>query len=192
MKIKTQVTGLSSAKGYINQQGKLYGNEFQNELITRTRQLAKTIQTDMSKAIDKGPVPFTNNAVLYFYKKVGTSVKCTIMIKDIQAEYLYDVIVQPNPLKKFVPTSSARLSIQGNIPQLKSGLEKGRYKVVVENGKKYLIDTTKKDTKTKTKRVVGVRETKKRKLVYDFYKEAEAGIITIVSSMQGHFKLKKG
>ncbi|MEG5874659.1 hypothetical protein UXO56_23315, partial [Enterobacter ludwigii] len=97
MKIKTQVTGLSSAKGYINQQGKLYGNEFQNELITRTRQLAKTIQTDMSKAIDKGPVPFTNNAVLYFYKKVGTSVKCTIMIKDIQAEYLYDVIVQPNP-----------------------------------------------------------------------------------------------
>jgi hypothetical protein len=192
MKIKTQITGLSSAMGYINQQGKLYGNEFQNELITRTRQLAKKMQMDMSAAIDKGPVPFTNNAVLYFYKKVGTSVKCTIMIKNIQADYLYDIIVHPNPLKKFVPVSSARLSKQGNIPQIKSGIDKGKYKVVVENGKKYLIDTTKKDTKTKTKRVIGVRETKKRKLVYDFYKEAEEGTITIVSNIQGHFKLKKG
>ncbi|MDN4049013.1 hypothetical protein QNN08_11345 [Escherichia fergusonii] len=50
----------------------------------------------------------------------------------------------------------------------------------------------KKDTKTKTKRVIGVRETKKRKLIYDFYEEAEKGVTTIVSGMKGHFKLKKG
>ncbi|ENV5883821.1 hypothetical protein ACFIPR_003189 [Enterobacter kobei] len=192
MKFNTNISGLSSAKGYLNQQGKLYGNEFQNELISRTRQLARTMQADLSANVDKGAVPFTNNAVLFFYNKSGTSVRCTIMIKDIQAEYLYDVIVKPNPLKKFVPTSSARLSKQGNIPQLRNNLAKGKYKVAVENGKKYLIDTTKKDTKTKTKRVIGVRETKKRKLIYDFYKEAEKGAITIVSGIRGHFKLKRG
>ncbi|EEX2218985.1 hypothetical protein KXR10_002486 [Escherichia coli] len=192
MKINAKITGLSSAKGYLNQQGKLYGNQFQDELIKCTRQLAKEMQADLNDSIDKGGVAFTKNAVLYFYNKSGTSVSCTIMIKDIQAGYLYDVIVHPDPLKKFVPTSAARLTKQGNIPQLKSNIEKGKYRVVVENGKKYLIDTTKKDTKTKTKRVIGVRETKKRKLIYDFYEEAEKGVTTIVSGMKGHFKLKKG
>lgn len=62
----------------------------------------------------------------------------------------------------------------------------------IQNGKKNLIDTTKKDTKDKTKRIIGVRESKKRKLVYDFYNEAEQGAIAIISGIQGHFKLKRG
>lgn len=192
MKINATVTGLKSVNGYLNKQGKLYGNQLQDELIKQTRQLSKKMRDDMSAAIDRGPVPFTKNAVLYFYNKSGTSVSCTIMIKDIQARYLYDVIVHPDPLKKFIPTSAARLTKQGNIPQLKSNIEKGKYRIVVENGKKYLIDTTKKDTKTKTKRVIGVRETKKRKLIYDFYAEAEKGVAVIVSGIKGHFKLKRG
>lgn len=192
MKVKTKISDLTSAKGFINSEGKKYGNQFQEELITRSRALARQMQADMSAAIDKGPVPFTNSAVLFFYAKTGTSVSCTIMIKDIQAKYLYDVIVKPSFINKFVPTSSAKMTKQGNISQLKSGLAKGKYKAVVQNGKKYLIDTTKKDTKDKTKRIIGVRESKKRKLVYDFYNEAEQGAIAIISGIQGHFKLKRG
>lgn len=157
-----------------------------------TRTLSRQIQADMSAAIDKGPVPFTNSAVLFFYAKIGTSVTCTIMIKDIQAKYLYDVIVKSSYINKFAPTSAAKMTKLGNISQLKSGLAKGKYKAVVQNGKKYLIDITKKDTKYKTKRIIGVRESKKRKLVYDFYNEAEQGAIAIISGIQGHFKLKRG
>ncbi|HAU4633123.1 TPA: hypothetical protein JDY21_27995, partial [Citrobacter freundii] len=109
-----------------------------------TRTLSRQIQADMSAAIDKGPVPFTNSAVLFFYAKIGTSVTCTIMIKDIQAKYLYDVIVKSSYINKFVPTSAAKMTKLGNISQLKSGLAKGKYKAVVQNGKKYLIDITKK------------------------------------------------
>ncbi|HCD2515363.1 hypothetical protein [Citrobacter freundii] len=158
-----------------------------------TRTLSRQIQADMSAAIDKGPVPFTNSAVLFFYAKIGTSVTCTIMIKDIQAKYLYDVIVKSSYINKFVPTSAAKMTKLGNISQLKSGLAKGKYKAVVQNGKKYLIDITKKNTKYKTKRIIGVRESKKHKLVYDFYNEAEqGGAIAIISGIQGHFKLKRG
>ncbi|MDT0637953.1 hypothetical protein RM437_07880 [Citrobacter werkmanii] len=189
--MKLKVTGLSSAKGYLNKEGKRFGTEFQNEVIKRSRELSRKIQMDMSAAIDKGPVPFTNNAILFFYKKNTTSVTCTIMVKDVQAEYLYDIIVKPTFIKKFIPTSQARLTKQGNISQLKSGLAKGKYNTVVQNGKKYLIDTTKRDTKEKTKRIIGVRENKRRKLVYDFYNEAEKGTIVIISGIRGHFKIKK-
>ncbi|WP_427151550.1 hypothetical protein [Citrobacter portucalensis] len=192
MKVKTKISGLTSAKGFLNSEGKKYGNQFQDELISRSRTLSRQIQADMSAAIDKGPVPFTNSAVLFFYAKSGTSVTCTIMIKDIQAKYLYDVIVKSSYINKFVPTSAAKMTKLGNISQLKSGLAKGKYKTVVQNGKKYLIDITKKDTKYKTKRIIGVRESKKRKLVYDFYNEAEQGANAIISGIQGHFKLKRG
>lgn len=192
MKVKTKISGLTCAKGFLNSEGKKYGNQFQDELISRSRTLSRQIQADMSAAIDKGPVPFTNSAVLFFYAKSGTSVTCTIMIKDIQAKYLYDVIVKSSYINKFVPTSAAKMTKLGNISQLKSGLAKGKYKTVVQNGKKYLIDITKKDTKYKTKRIIGVRESKKRKLVYDFYNEAEQGAIAIISGIQGHFKLKRG
>ena len=80
------------------------------------------------------------------------------------------------------------MSQQGNIAGLKSGLSSGKYKVVKSGGKRRLIDTSKKDTKRKTKRVVGLREKKKRKLVYDFYAEAEAGARLILAGVRGHFQ----
>ncbi|MGQ5977251.1 hypothetical protein ACUNHT_26455, partial [Serratia sp. IR-2025] len=89
------------------------------------------------------------------------------------------------------PTSTARMTQQGNIASLKSGISSGKYKVVDSGGKRRLIDTSKKDTKTKTKRVIGLRETKKRKLVYDFYKEAEQGVRLVLSGVQGHFRISR-
>ncbi|TJZ59494.1 hypothetical protein FA013_30975 [Raoultella planticola] len=113
-------------------------------------------------------------------------------VLDNQNKYLYDVIVEPKRIEKFVNTSAARLTKEGNISQLRSGIKNGKYKVVVSGGKKRLIDTTKKDTKTKTKRVIGLHESKKRKIVYDFYSEAEKGIRLIISDIKGHFSIKRG
>lgn len=48
-----------------------------------------------------------------------------------------------------------------------------------------------KTQRTKTKRVIGLRETKKRKLVYDFYKEAEQGVRLVLSGVQGHFRISR-
>ena len=56
MKVKTKISGLSSAKGFLNSEGKKYGNQFQDELISRSRTLSRQIQADMSAAIDKGNV----------------------------------------------------------------------------------------------------------------------------------------
>ncbi|QLO55279.1 hypothetical protein HV234_17445 [Klebsiella grimontii] len=192
MKIKSRITGLKQSKVYVNKEGRRLGSEFQNELITKARELAVKMQTDLNKSIDKGAVNFTSKALRSWFKKSKTGVKCYIGVLDNQNKYLYDVIVEPKRIEKFVNTSAARLTKEGNISQLRSGIKNGKYKVVVSGGKKRLIDTTKKDTKTKTKRVIGLHESKKRKIVYDFYSEAEKGIRLIISDIKGHFSIKRG
>ncbi|HHQ5365514.1 MULTISPECIES: hypothetical protein [Klebsiella/Raoultella group] len=192
IKIKSRITGLKQSKVYVNKEGRRLGSEFQNELITKARELAVKMQTDLNKSIDKGAVNFTSKALRSWFKKSKTGVKCYIGVLDNQNKYLYDVIVEPKRIEKFVNTSAARLTKEGNISQLRSGIKNGKYKVVVSGGKKRLIDTTKKDTKTKTKRVIGLHESKKRKIVYDFYSEAEKGIRLIISDIKGHFSIKRG
>lgn len=54
-----------------------------------------------------------------------------------------------------------------------------------------MIDTTKKGRKNRSKRVVGVREVKKRKMVYDFYANAEAGARLILSDLQGQYIFRR-
>lgn len=58
-----------------------------------------------------------------------------------------------------------------------------------KNGKERLIDTKQ---KKKEKRVIAVRENKKRKLIYDFYRNAEKGAVLIMSDIRGSFIVKKG
>ncbi|EJD6389957.1 hypothetical protein M0I93_RS26750 [Klebsiella pneumoniae] len=110
----------------------------------------------------------------------------------MQNNYLYEIINKPASVEKFVNTSAAPLTKQGNIARLRANIKSKKYKVVESGGKKRLIDTTKKDTKTKTKRVIGIQESKKRKMIYDFYNEGEKGVRMIVSTIQGHFSVKKG
>lgn len=189
-----RITGLNDSKTYLTSAGKKLQNEFQSEIIKRSKALAQKMQADMNAAVDKGPTSFTQRSVLFMYKKSGAnSVRATIMIKNIQAQYLYDIIVKPKAIDKFIPTSAARLTKNGNIASLKANLGNGKYKVVKgKNGKERLIDTSKKDTKKKTKRVIGLRESKKRKLIYDFYNEAEKGVRLMISDISGSFMITKG
>ena len=126
-----------------------------------------------------------------FRKGGTTSVRCTILVKSIQAKYLYEVIVDPKALDKFIPTSTAKLTKQGNISGLKKNLSNGRYKVVKGKMAKRLIDTSKRDTKRKTKRVIGLREEKKRKMIYDFYGEVDKGFRVVISDLRGIFVIKR-
>lgn len=187
------INGIGSTRNYIQTQGVRLNNQFQNEIIKRSKLLSQRMQGDLNNSVDRGAVGFTRRSILFFYKKVGrNSVTSTIMVKDIQAKYLYQVLVQPKAIDKFIPTSSARLTKQGNISGLKKNLLSGRYKVVKgKNGKERLIDTAKKDTKKKTKRVIGLREKKQRRLIYDFYKEANDGVRVIMSGIQGTFRISR-
>ena len=72
---------------------------------------------------------------------------------------------------------------------LRNNIRKGRYKVVKQGSKERLIDT---QQKKKEKRVIGLREDKRRKMVYDFYNEAEKGMMLVVSNTRGVFKVTKG
>ncbi|WP_312229007.1 hypothetical protein [Pseudescherichia sp.] len=184
------VNGISNATAYLKQKGREFGKNFQNEIINRSKALAMKMQKDMNNAVDKGGVPFTQRSILFMYKKTGTGVRTTILVKNVQAKYLYDILVKEKAIDKFVPTSKARLTKQGNISGLQKNLQTGRYKIAKgKNGKVRLIDTTQ---KKKEKRIIAVRERKKRKLIYDFYGEAEKGARMILSGIKGTFIFKKG
>lgn len=182
------------ATTFLKSEGTKLKAEFQKEMIQRVRKLSQQMQKDMSDAVNKGATGFTDRAVLFTYqRRLDTSITCSILIKDVQANYLYDIIVKPKAIDKFVNTSAARMTKQGNIAGLHNNLQNKKYIVVKsKNGKERLIDTTKKDTKKKTKRVIGLSESKKRKMIYDFYAEAEAGTKLLISDINGVFKITKG
>jgi hypothetical protein len=183
----------SGATTFLKSEGTKLKAEFQKEMIQRVRKLSQQMQKDMSDAVNKGATGFTNRAVLFTYqRRSDTSVTCSILIKDVQANYLYDIIVKPKAIDKFVNTSAARMTKQGNIAALHNNLQNKKYIVVKSKNGKELIDTTKKDTKKKTKRVIGLRESKKRKMIYDFYAEAETGVKLLISDINGVFKITKG
>jgi hypothetical protein len=180
------------AQEYIRSTGQKLGRDFQKEIINRTRALAQKMQADLNQSVDRGSVAFTQRSILFLYKKKGIGVVTSILVKDIQAKYLYEIIVKQKAIDKIVPTSAARLTAQGNIAGLKKNLASGRYKIVKgKNGKQRLIDTTKKDTKRKTKRVIGLRESKRRKLIYDFFTEAKVGVRLMISGIEGSFIIRR-
>jgi len=188
MRMKIKVNGLKQTKEYINKQGKKLTEEVITEIIKDTRKLSQKMQTDLSASVDKGAVPFTNRAVLFLYSRSRGGVTASILIKDIQAKYLYEILVQPKSISKLVPTSTARLDKNGNIAGLKRNLANNRYKIVKKRGKERLIDVK---AKKREDRVIGKRESKRRKMVYDFYRNAEKGAILIIKDVRGTFKMKR-
>lgn len=186
----SSIDGIGSSKRYINKQGTKLGKDFQKTVINQMRTLSQTMQNDLNDSIDKGAVAFTKRSLLFTYSTNSYGgFTCTILVKRLQAKYLYDVIVHSRNFKKFIPTSAARLSREGNIMGLRNNIRKGRYKVVKQGSKERLIDT---QQKKKEKRVIGLREDKRRKMVYDFYNEAEKGMMLVVSNTRGVFKVAKG
>jgi len=184
------IKGIGDTRRYINTRGNELGKDFQKTIINQTRLLSQRMQNKLNESIDRGAVAFTKRAILFTFSTRGFGgFKASIIVKSLQADYLYDVIVQPSLFEKFIPTSAARLSREGNIAGLRNNLRKGRYKVIKQGGKERLIDTSQ---KKRDKRVIGLRERKRRKMVYDFYNEAEKGVMMVISNTQGVFKVKKG
>lgn len=68
------------------------------------------MHVDMNNSINRGAVTFTQRSILFLYKKSGAGVTTSILVKDLQAKYLYDIIVKRKAIDKIVPTSTARLS----------------------------------------------------------------------------------
>lgn len=180
-----RIQGVEAVQSYINKEGKNFNNDFRNEMITKMRDISRELQSGINEAASGGVVPFTSNAMLFFFSKRATGVKCTIQVKDIQAQYLYGSLVKKDNIDKFIPTSDARLTKQGNITGLKSNLKSGKYKVVESGGAKRIIDTRKKKD-----RVVAVKETKTRKIIFDFYKEADTRIIKVINNMKGQYSIR--
>lgn len=172
---------------YINKEGKRINDEIISRIIKDSRDLSVKMQNDMNVAIDQGPVSFTQRSVAFLYSRYSAGCSTTILIKDIQAKYLYEILVKPKAIDKIVPTSAARLDRFGNIAGLRRNLSNGRYKVVKQGTKERLIDTKGK----KEKRVIGLREDKRRKMVYDFYRNGEKGALLIIKDIKGTFKIKK-
>lgn len=108
--------------------------------------------------------------------------------KEIEVSFYYDCFSQIDIHQQIL----ARLDRNGNISGFRKGLSSGKYKIIKsKNGKERLIDTTKKDTKKTTKRIVGIREEKRRKIIYDFYKEVDKGVRVIMSGIEGTFRIRK-
>ena len=189
-----QGSGPDDAGRWINDEGGRIIINVQSEITKRCRELARQMQNQLNEEIKGGPVTFTKRAFFFNYIQSGDKRINQIIVRGDQAAYLRTVL---NPddanelYDKIIPTQSARLTKQGNISTLNKGVSSKKLIIVEEKGKKYLIDTTKKSKKQRSKRVVGIKEKKKRKLVYDFFKNAEDGAKLILSDVNGTFKFTR-
>lgn len=175
----------------LNSQGKVYITDFQSELTKRCRALSKQIQDDISNSVDGGAVNFTKRAIFFNFIQYGNGIRTNqIIVRGSQAAYLRSVLTDdPTTFNKIIPTANARMTAQGNIAGLHTQMGK-KYKVVEQNGKKYLIDTSLKKKK-RDKRVIGKYERKKRKMIYDFFDETEQKARLVINNMKGTFIFRR-
>ncbi|MGC1065001.1 hypothetical protein WKH16_03445 [Pantoea agglomerans] len=163
----------------------------QSEITKKIREVAKQLQDKLNDDIKGGPVPFTKRAIFFNFIQRGDRRTNQIIVRGDQAKYLSSVITDAAGIyDKFIPTSNAKLSKQGNITGLHAGMNK-KYKVANVKGKKTLIDTTKTKNK-RDKRIVGVKEKKSRKMIFDFFNEAESSSRLALSNMNGTYYFSKG
>ncbi|MDU5442521.1 MAG: hypothetical protein E6105_06925 [Finegoldia magna] len=180
----------ANAVRVINQQGQAFITSFQSELTKRCRALAKQVQDDINNTVDGGAVAFTKRAIFFNFIQHGNGTRTNqIIVRGQQAAYLRSVLTNdPTLFNKIVPTANARLTAQGNISALHNQMGK-KYKVVEQNGKRYLIDNSQKKKK-RSKRIIGKYERKKRKMIYDFFNQVEQKAILTLNTMRGQFTLR--
>ncbi|EFC3043621.1 hypothetical protein INB67_001838 [Escherichia coli] len=191
-KVNFKVENIQGAKKYINDESKNYYNQFRDEVWQRMKQAAKQIQDEINASAAGGVVPFTNNAFVTFFKRISTGISVTIQLKDNRrdAGYMYSALVKDTPYDGFIPTSNAKLTKQGNISGFRANLKSGKYKVVESGGVKRVIDT-RKTGKVHDERVIATKEVKDRKIVYNFYKEADKKLFNIINDIKGSFNIRK-
>ncbi len=175
----------------LNSQGKLFITDFQSELTKRCRALSKQIQDDISNSVDGGAVNFTKRAIFFNFIQYGNGIRTNqIIVRGSQAAYLRSVLTDdPTTFNKIIPTANARMTAQGNIAGLHTQMGK-KYKVVEQNGKKFLVDTSLKKKK-RDKRIIGKYEKKKRKMIYDFFDETEQKGRLVINNMKGTFIFRR-
>lgn len=181
----------ANAVRVLNQQGQAFITSFQSELSKRCRALAKLVQDDINNTVDGGAVAFTKRTIFFNFIQHGNGTRTNqIIVRGQQAAYLRSVLTDdPTLFNKIVPTANARLTQQGNISALHNQMGK-KYKVVEQNGKRYLIDTSQKKKK-RNKRIIGKYEKKKRKMIYDFFNEVEQKATLSLNTMRGQFTLRR-
>lgn len=181
----------ANAVRVLNQQGQRFITDFQSELTKRCRALAKQVQDDINNTVDGGAVVFTKRSILFNFIQHGNGIRTNqIIVRGQQARYLHSVLTDDQTMfNKIVPTANARMTAQGNIVGLHNQMGK-KYKVVEQNGKRYLIDTSQKKNK-RSKRIIGKYEKKKRKMIYDFFIEVEQKAILTLNTMRGQFTLRR-
>ncbi|MBK0353577.1 hypothetical protein JD422_23375 [Leclercia adecarboxylata] len=181
----------ANAVRVLNQQGQAFITSFQSELTKRCRALAKQVQDDINNTVDGGAVAFTKRAIFFNFIQHGNGTRTNqIIVRGQQAAYLRSVLTDdPATFNKIIPTANARMTAQGNIAGLHTQMGK-KYKVVEQNGKRYLIDTSQKKKK-RNKRIIGKYEKKKRKMIYDFFNEVEQKAILSLNTMRGQFTLRR-
>ncbi|MDQ0629390.1 hypothetical protein QFZ44_001966 [Pantoea agglomerans] len=162
----------------------------QSEITKKIREVAKQLQDKLNDDIKGGPVPFTKRAIFFNFIQRGDRRTNQIIVRGDQAKYLSSVITDAAGIyDKFIPTSNAKLSKQGNISGLHTGMNK-KYQVVNVKGKKMLFDTSK-NKKKRDKRIIGVKEKKSRKMIFDFFNEAESNSRLALSNMNGTYYFSK-
>jgi len=162
----------------------------QSNITKKIREVSKQLQDKLDNDVKGGPVPFTKRAIFFNFIQRGDRRTNQIIVRGDQTKYLSSVITDAADIyDKFIPTSNAKLSKQGNIAGLHAGMNK-KYKVAKVKGKKMLIDTTK-NKKKRDKRIIGVKEKKNRNMIFDFFNEAESNSRLALSNMNGTYYFSK-
>ncbi|MEG3135675.1 hypothetical protein SC206_19130 [Rouxiella sp. T17] len=181
---------------FIIRNGIQFGNAFNKELSNRIRKVSQEMQVELNADIKGGGVAFSGKAIFFtFTRNSNGTADNHIIVKQNQAKYLrYVIDTKYSNIagQDIVPTSSAKLTQQGNIRSLRTKLASGAYKKVQgNNGKTYLIDTsikTKASKRNRMLRVIGIVEKKKRKNIFDFYKRAKDKSEAAIQDMRGSFR----
>lgn len=176
----------------LNRNGQQWGQYFQDELTRRAKLISGQIQDDINRA-KGGAVSFTQKAIRFRtnQSKSSSTVYNNIIVQPNQAKYLRFVLGSSEKTgEKIIPTSSAILTKEGNIQGLRSRLKAGRYKTVISSGRKYIIDTKSPKRKSRIERVIGIIASRKRKQLFDFYKQTSRYAQKEFNSMKGSFQFK--
>ncbi|WP_052012021.1 hypothetical protein [Pectobacterium parvum] len=176
-----------------NRNGQKWGYQFNSELTRRSKLISEKIQNDISTKAKGGAVGFTQKAIRFTSNNSRSSntVYNNITVQRNQAKYLRFVLGSSERTgEKIIPTANAKLTKEGNIQGLRPRLKSGRYKTVEKGGRKYIIDTKTPKRKSRTERVIGVIAARKRKQLFDFYKQSSKYATQEFNNMKGSFTFR--
>ncbi|POD96391.1 hypothetical protein [Pectobacterium odoriferum] len=186
-------TSPQSVSNQLNRNGQQWGNQFNSELTRRAKIVSDKIQNDISTKVKGGAVSFTQKAIGFTSNnsRSSSTVYNNITVQRNQTKYLKFVLGSSEKAgEKIIPTTNAKLTKEGNIQGLRPRLKSGRYKTIEKGGRKYIIDTKTPKRKSRTERVIGVIAARKRKQLFDFYKQSSKYATQEFSNMKGSFTFR--